>query len=140
MSKIQTKKTRNRIKREQRLSIIVFFQICMKIFTFHFNNIKIKSFVIFFFQIVGYFISWTPYSLVAMYSAFINSHHISPMAATLPAMFAKSSLAWSTVLFIHSNKEINSKLNFSLFKTHLKNEIVDLPERSKYKLFIFFVV
>ena len=57
----------------------------------------------------------TPYAIVSMYSAFINPDHISPFGSTLPAMFAKSSLAWSTILFIYSSSNIRSKINLDLF-------------------------
>ena len=66
---------------------------------------------------VGYLMTWGPYSLVSMYSAFISPNHITPLDSTLPAMFAKSSLAWSTILFIYSNKKIKSRVKFRLFST-----------------------
>jgi hypothetical protein len=71
-----------------------------------------------------------------MYSAFVNSDHISPIGATLPAMFAKSSLAWSTILFIHSNQEIESKLNLNLFRSQSKQITKDLPKKSNFLIFL----
>ena len=59
-------------------------------------------------------ITWSPYAIVSMYSAFINSSHISPLIATLPAMFAKSSFVWSTLFFMFSNNQIRNKLNLRL--------------------------
>lgn len=67
---------------------------------------KIK---IIYFRLVGYLLTWTPYSIVSMYSAFIDPSDISPLASTLPAMFAKSSMVWSTILFIYSNDYIKIK-------------------------------
>lgn len=52
-----------------------------------------------------------------MYSPFINSDHISPLYSTIPAMFAKSSFVWSTIMFIFSNNQIKSKINKSLFSS-----------------------
>lgn len=52
-----------------------------------------------------------------MYSALIDPNDISPMGSTVPAMFAKSSFVWSTILFIYSNSEIKTRLfRFFLFK------------------------
>lgn len=56
-----------------------------------------------------FLITWTPYSLVSMWSAFVNPDHISPLGSTIPAMFAKSSMVWSTILFVYSNKPIREK-------------------------------
>lgn len=44
-----------------------------------------------------------------MYSAFIDADGISPLGSTIPAMFAKSSMVWSTILFVYSNKPIRNK-------------------------------
>ena len=60
----------------------------------------------------GFIITWTPYAFVTMYSAFINPDHITPVASTLPAIFAKSSTVWSTIFYIFSNKNIKSRMSF----------------------------
>ena len=52
-----------------------------------------------------------PYSVVSFYSAFINPNDISPLGSSLPAMFAKSSLVWSSLLILLANKQVRSKLN-----------------------------
>ncbi len=44
-----------------------------------------------------------------MYSAFINPDHITPAISTLPALLTKSSMLWSTVFFIFTNKELRKK-------------------------------
>lgn len=63
---------------------------------------------------MGFIISWTPYAAVAFYSAFISTD-LPPIAGTLPAMFAKSSLVWTSVLYIFSNKQIRTKIGRGLF-------------------------
>ena len=50
-----------------------------------------------------------------MYSALINSSHVTPLASTLPTMFAKLSMVLSSIHFICSNRKIRSKINRSLF-------------------------
>ncbi len=45
-----------------------------------------------------------------MISAFIDPDIISPMAASLPAIFAKTSMMWSTIFYVFSNKQIMYKL------------------------------
>ena len=53
-----------------------------------------------------YLIAWGPYAIVSMYSAFINDPPLSPIIATIPALFAKSSIVWPAVCnLILMNKE-----------------------------------
>ena len=75
------------------------------IYNLQFHKIKIN-----FFSIGIFLISWTPYALVSMYSAFIDSNDITPLVATLPAMFAKSSTVLSSIFYILSNKKILEKI------------------------------
>lgn len=60
--------------------------------------------------IAGFGITWTPYAIFAMWSAFIDPHFISPAASLYPALFAKTSMVWSTVFYIFSNKQIKYKI------------------------------
>ena len=79
--------------------------IYIGIYNLQFHKIKIN-----FFSIGIFLISWTPYALVSMYSAFIDSNDITPLVATLPAMFAKSSTVLSSIFYILSNKKIFEKI------------------------------
>lgn len=54
-------------------------------------------------------IAWTPYAIVAMATIF-SADLIPPMGALLPAIFAKSSMWWTTIFFIMSNKQIKYKI------------------------------
>lgn len=54
--------------------------------------------------------SWTPYAVVSFYGAFIASDDIAPIAGTIPAYFAKSSMVWSTLFYIFTNRKLKSKL------------------------------
>ncbi len=63
---------------------------------------------------VGYFFSWTPYAIVTLYTAFIQSHSVSPIMATIPAIFAKTSMLWTSVLYVFSNNQIKKKFNVDL--------------------------
>ena len=62
----------------------------------------------------GYLLSWTPYGVVSLYRSFIGND-LSPLLGTLPAMFAKSTLVWSSIFYSYSNKHIRNKL-FYQFK------------------------
>jgi hypothetical protein len=44
--------------------------------------------------------------------------HLDPLAGTLPAMFAKSAMLWTSLVYIFSNKQIRSKICF--FKPEAK--------------------
>ncbi len=64
---------------------------------------------------LGIFIcTWTPYALVSLYSAFVDSDGVSPMGATLPAVIAKSASIWSTIFFLLSNRNIKSRAKAEL--------------------------
>lgn len=53
--------------------------------------------------------------MVAIYSAFINSAGVEPLLGTIPAIIAKSSMLWTSLIYIFSNKNIRSKI-FMCFK------------------------
>ena len=55
-------------------------------------------------------ISWTPYACVSMYRAFVPEGEVTPLGATLPALFAKLSLAWPAAITLIGNKDIRNKL------------------------------
>jgi hypothetical protein len=40
---------------------------------------------------------------------------MSPLMSTMPAVFAKSSMLWSSLFFIFSNSQFKNKVNLSLF-------------------------
>jgi hypothetical protein len=52
---------------------------------------------------------------------FIIKDHITPIISTLPALLAKSSVVWSTLLHIFTNKRIKSKVSKTIIFS--KNEI-----------------
>lgn len=77
------------------VSIIIF-----DLYSFHVSSyLKIIGIVIF----VG---AWTPYAIVVCTSMFIDPEIIGPMAATLPALIAKSSMFWSSLYFLYTNSNI----------------------------------
>lgn len=59
--------------------------------------------------ITGFIVSWTPYAIVSFYTGFIDEEAISPLGATMPAFFMKSSMVWSTLFFILTNNNIRPK-------------------------------
>lgn len=62
------------------------------------------------FYIMLFCVTWTPYAIVALWSSFINPGGVSPLTATLPAVIAKSSMLWSPLFFILSNKNAKSRI------------------------------
>ena len=52
-------------------------------------------------------VSWVPYAAVCIWT--VLGGHVTPFASTLPAMFAKSSLLWTSVLYFITNKNVRSK-------------------------------
>ena len=59
----------------------------------------------------GFLITWTPYTIVFLYNCFKDINDESqPILSTISAVFAKSSVFWSTLFYILTNKNIKSKL------------------------------
>jgi hypothetical protein len=58
----------------------------------------------------GILVSWTPYAFVSLYRAFINGNEVSPLAATIPFLFAKLSLAWPAIFCLFGNSDVRRKL------------------------------
>ena len=52
--------------------------------------------------------SWLPYSAVSIYRVFFGE--VSPFYASLPAMFAKSSMVTSTISYLLTNSHVKRKL------------------------------
>lgn len=48
--------------------------------------------------------AWTPYAVIAMYVVFVDSNGFSPLAEAVPSLIAKSSMLWTAVLYVFSNK------------------------------------
>ena len=59
-----------------------------------------------------------------MYRVF-SDENISPMTGTIPAMFAKSTLLWTSLLYIYSNRKI---------RAIIKNYFVKKNEKLNKKL------
>ncbi|CAF3825136.1 unnamed protein product [Adineta steineri] len=60
--------------------------------------------------ILTFSIAWTPYAFVAFISSFFSPTIISPLGASIPAIFAKSSVYFNPFVYIMSNSHIRSKL------------------------------
>ncbi|RNA28085.1 melanopsin [Brachionus plicatilis] len=65
--------------------------------------------------IAGFMISWTPYAIVSMYTAFFDHGKMDPLTATIPSMFAKASLVWSSGIYIFTNKQVFKKFKKQFF-------------------------
>ena len=65
-----------------------------------------------------FFFAWTPYLIMAIYAVFIGP--VPPLAGTIPAMFAKSSLLSSSLIYIYTNKTIRTKITRKLFNAKPK--------------------
>jgi len=70
---------------------------------------NIKKFILF----KNYLLNkrWTPYSFVLLYNSFKPATYDSmPLISTVSAVFAKSSVVWSTLFYILTNKTVKEKL------------------------------
>lgn len=76
---------------------------------------------------MGFVVTWTPYTLILIYNSFLKEQDESlPLMSDISAVIAKSSVIWSTLLYMFTNSNIKSKLNISLFKWNVEehNEVV----------------
>ena len=80
---------------------------------------------------MGFLVAWTPYTVVSWISAFGDPNSISPVYATLPALFAKSQVLWNPLVYVATNKNFRQRLPF--FKTQVQAE-------SKYSEIFFFLI
>ena len=78
--------------------------------------------------------SWTPYAMVTMWTSFVNEHTIGPLVASIPAMFAKSSMLWSSLLYIFSNQQIKKQFSIDLLSVIKFNED-SLPRRTDQNIY-----
>ncbi|CAF0916452.1 unnamed protein product [Adineta steineri] len=76
-------------------------------------------------------IAWTPYAIVAFISSFFSPTIISPLGASIPAIFAKSSVYFNPFVYIISNSHIRSKL-FHWRKTINRTQID--PSKETFEL------
>ena len=120
-----------RIKSEKRFAIRSAILIGLNI-----ESSIVFGFIIFF--VLGCFlISWLPYAFVSMKRAFFNPENASPMETTIPALFAKSSLAWSALIAIFGDRSIRKTIasnsdrrnyRFSSYSTYRQKKSVPLRQ------------
>jgi hypothetical protein len=75
--------------------------------------------------VASFTISWMPYSIVCLYVAFWDTD-IPPLLGTLPAIFAKSSMLWSSLFYLFTNNQFRRKLNFNLLTFGTRHQEAEL--------------
>jgi hypothetical protein len=60
--------------------------------------------------ISGFVIAWTPYTITSLLSALYGANAVSPLGSFIPALFAKTSMAWGALFFIFSNRKIKETI------------------------------
>ena len=63
--------------------------------------------------ISGFVITWTPYTFISLYTSFIKQNESFPTVSLISALIAKTSLVWSTLLYMFTNTNIRSKLKLN---------------------------
>ena len=69
--------------------------------------------------------SWMPYAYVSFYTAFV-ANTVTPLGGTLPALCAKSSFLWSSLVFIYSNHRVKLLVNESM---RIRRDKSENPQR-----------
>ena len=70
--------------------------------------------------------AWTPYAIVTFYAAFLGKITM-PLVGTIPALFAKSSFVWSSLLFIYSSVH-TKKVIRSMFSSKTRETIDEVSD------------
>lgn len=69
--------------------------------------------------ICTFLISWLSYAIVGLISISGESHLISPLMATIPSLFAKTTVVWNPIVYMTLNKNFYLKLPFK--QKNIKN-------------------
>ena len=93
---------------EKKITISMIFYIS-KFNEWFIKNIKINFYYIEK-NIGGYLMSWTPYACVLLFNSFKTPTETYPIISNITAVFSKSSLVWSTLVYILMNENIKSKI------------------------------
>ncbi|XP_078354508.1 visual pigment-like receptor peropsin [Oculina patagonica] len=75
------------------------------------KKVALTAFII----VAGFFVVWTPYGVVSFYLAFGKPEHISPLASTIPAIFAKTSVFLNPIIYVIRYKRFRKGVK-KLFK------------------------
>lgn len=81
----------------------------------------------------AFLLCWTPYALVSMWSAFGNPGDISPLAGTIPALIAKSSVVWNPLIYVLTNKQFRTRVG-SLFHIHERNQVSEASQEGRVEM------
>ena len=73
-------------------------------------KVEKKLTIILFIYILGFLLTWLPYGIVSLYSVCIKSDHFSPLVSMLVILFTKTSIVWSTLFYLITNKKLKSKI------------------------------
>lgn len=70
--------------------------------------------------ILLFWVAWSPYAIICLWSVFGDPAEIPLWAATAPALFAKSSTFYNPVIYVATNKQFRKSF-FSLLSCHREN-------------------
>lgn len=73
-------------------------------------KVEKKLTIILFIYILGFLLTWLPYAIVSLYSACIKSEQFRPLVTMLAILFTKTSIVWSTLFYLITNKKLKSKI------------------------------
>ena len=68
-----------------------------------------------FMMVASFVVVWTPYAVVSFYAAFFKPQSISPLVATIPALFAKTSILLNPIIYVIRYKRFRKGVK-KLFK------------------------
>ena len=76
-----------------------------------------------FIMIAGFVVVWTPYAIASFYAAFGKPQSIPPLAATIPAVFAKTSMVLNPIIYV---------IRYKRFRKGIKKllKVIKIPNNS----------
>ncbi len=69
-----------------------------------------------------FILAWTPYAAVSFISAFIDDYHFDPLVSTIPALFAKSSVIWSSMFYLCTDEKMKNLVKTRIFKFNTRSK------------------
>ena len=77
-----------------------------------------------FIMMASFFVAWTPYGVVSFYLAFGQPKYISPLASTIPAIFAKTSVFLNPIVYVIRYKRFREGVKKLFKKINVPNHSV----------------
>lgn len=81
--------------------------------------------------ILAFILAWSPFAIVALIGQFGPKHVISPLAATIPSIFAKSSSAYNPIIYAFRDRLMRNSIDSQFFRCIWRKKTKSNRSRSR---------